>query len=139
MNIFSCNNLFILHAFQHNLFTKESFQRALREVAPEMELFMENHGKYVKKFVIKLIYIVQSCTCRHFTKKLYLEEYVWKDIPSHFFCGNSLPNTTLQMRSEVRIAFFYQKFSGTKMFTHKIVMNVMGQKFHWDFCQWFLD
>ena len=48
--------------------TKDSFLRALREVAPEMELFLENHGQYIKKFVIKLIYI-QSCTFRHFTKK----------------------------------------------------------------------
>ena len=54
---------------------KDSFLRALREVAPEMELFLENHGQYIKKIVIKLIYI-QSCTFRHFTKKLYLEEYV---------------------------------------------------------------
>ena len=54
---------------------KDSFLRALREVAPEMELFLENHGQYIKNFVIKLIYI-QSCTFRHFTKKLYLEEYV---------------------------------------------------------------
>ena len=55
--------------------SKDSFLRALREVAPEMELFLENHGQYIKIFVIKLIYI-QSCTFRHFTKKLYLEEYV---------------------------------------------------------------
>ena len=55
--------------------TKDSFLRALGEVAPEMELFLENHGQYVKNFVIKLIFI-QSCTFRHFTKKLYLEEYV---------------------------------------------------------------
>ena len=54
---------------------KDSFLRALREVVPEIELFMENHGQYIKKFAIKLIYI-QSCTIRHFTKKLYLEEYV---------------------------------------------------------------
>ena len=54
---------------------KVSFLRALREVAPEMELFLENHGQYLKKNVIKLIY-VQSCTFRHFTKKLYVEEYV---------------------------------------------------------------
>ena len=54
--------------------TKDSFLKALREVAPEMELFLENHGKYIKNFVIKLIYI-QSCTFLHFTKKLYPEEY----------------------------------------------------------------
>ena len=57
------------------MFTKDSFPRALREVAPEMELFLENHGQCIKKFVTKLIYI-QSCTFRHFRKKLYLEEYV---------------------------------------------------------------
>ena len=28
---------------------KDSFLRALREVAPEMELFLENHGQYIKK------------------------------------------------------------------------------------------
>ena len=54
---------------------KDSFLRALREVAPEMELFLENHGNYIIYFAIKLIYI-QSCTFRHFTQKLYLEEYV---------------------------------------------------------------
>ena len=65
----------------------DSFLRALREDAPEMELFLENHGQYMKKIVIKLINI-QSCTFRHFTKKLYLEEYVGKDIPPHFFAEN---------------------------------------------------
>ena len=54
-----------------SLAAKDSFLRALREVAPEMELFLENLGQYIKKFVIKLSYI-QSCTFRHFTKKLYL-------------------------------------------------------------------
>ena len=55
--------------------TKDSFLRALREVAPEMELFLENYGQYTKNFVIKLI-CIQNCTFRHFTKKLYLEEHV---------------------------------------------------------------
>ena len=54
---------------------KDSFLRALKEVAPEMELFLENNWQYIRNFVIELIYI-QSCTFRHFTKKLYLEEYV---------------------------------------------------------------
>ena len=36
---------------------KDSFLRALREVAHEMELFLENHWQYIKKIVIKLIYI----------------------------------------------------------------------------------
>ena len=62
---------------------KIPFIRALREVSPEMELFLGNHGHYIKIFVIKLVY-VQSCSFHHFTKKLYLEEYVWKDIPPHF-------------------------------------------------------
>ena len=55
--------------------SKDSFLRALREVAPEMELFLGDHGQYIKFFLIKLIYI-QNCTFRHFTKKFYLEEYV---------------------------------------------------------------
>ena len=36
---------------------KDSFLRALREVAPEMELFLENHGQYTKSFVTESIYI----------------------------------------------------------------------------------
>ena len=55
--------------------TKDSLLRAITEVAPEMELFQENHGQHMKNFVIELIYI-QSCTFRHFTKKLYLAGYV---------------------------------------------------------------
>ena len=51
--------------------SKDSFPRALREVAPEMELFLEKDGQNMKSFMIKLINI-QSCTFRHFTKKLYL-------------------------------------------------------------------
>ena len=54
---------------------KDSFLRALRELAPEMELFLEHHGQYIKFLEKKLIHI-QSCTFRHFTKILYLEEYV---------------------------------------------------------------
>ena len=55
---------------------KDSFLRALREVVPETELFLENHGQYVKNFVITLIY-VQSCIyiSPFYKKKLYLEEY----------------------------------------------------------------
>ena len=67
--------------------SKNSFLRALMEVAPEMELFLENHAQYIKIFVMKLIYI-QSCTFRHLTKKLYHEEYVWKDVSPHFFAEN---------------------------------------------------
>ena len=68
---------------------KDSFLRALREVAPEIELY--------KKICDKM----QSYTFRHFTKKLHLEEYVWKvKIRSTtFFCGNSLPKITLVSRS----------------------------------------
>ena len=49
--------------------TKYSFLRAIREVAPlvapEMELFLEKHGQYIKKIVIKLIFV-----------QLRLEDYV---------------------------------------------------------------
>ena len=55
--------------------TKDSFLRDLREVAPEMELFLENHAIY-KKFVIKLMYITKWYISPFYKKKLYLEEYV---------------------------------------------------------------
>ena len=35
--------------------SKDSFLRALREVVPEIELFLENHGQYIINFVMKLI------------------------------------------------------------------------------------
>ena len=72
---------------------KVSFLRALREVAPEIELFLENHGHYMKNFVIKLIFI-QSCTFRHFTKK----NCILKNMSeTHFatFFAETLPNTTI--------------------------------------------
>ena len=36
---------------------KVSLLRALREVAPEIELFLEKLGQYIKNFVIKLIFM----------------------------------------------------------------------------------
>ena len=78
--------------FYHTI-PKDSFLSALKEVAPEMELFLESHMQYMKNFVTKLFYI-QSCTFRHFTKKMYLEEYVWKDIPPHLF-AETLSQTLL--------------------------------------------
>ena len=69
-----------------------------------MELFLENHGQYIKKFVIKLIYI-QSCTFRHLTKKLNIEEYVWKDIPPHFFLRDFVIFTSLFTFSQLFICF----------------------------------
>ena len=72
---------------------KDSFLRALRKFAPEMELFLENHGQYMKNFVIRLIY-KQSCTFRHFTKKLYLEEYAQSWVTPHFF-AETLSQTLL--------------------------------------------
>ena len=66
----------VMHQIQKfHMIPIDSFLRALREVAPEMELFLKNHGQYIKIFEIKLIYL-QSCTFRHFIKKMYLEEYV---------------------------------------------------------------
>ena len=74
--------------------SKNSFLRALMEVAPEMELFLENHAQYIKIFVMKLIYI-QSCTFRHFTKKIVSWRICLKRRFATFFCGKSLPNSTL--------------------------------------------
>ena len=34
--------------------SKDSFLRALREFAPEKELFLENYGQYIKIFAIKI-------------------------------------------------------------------------------------
>ena len=50
--------------------TKDSVLRALREIAPEMELFLEKYGQYLhtyKRIVMKLTYI--KSTFRHSTKK----------------------------------------------------------------------
>ena len=47
-----------MHTLHYQEMSKNSFLRALREVAPKMELFLENHGQYIYiKIVIKLIYI----------------------------------------------------------------------------------
>ena len=75
-----------LHKWKTLICLKNCFLRALREVAPEMELFMENHGQYIKNFVIKLIYL-QSCTFRHFTKRMYLEEYACHIFLRKLFLG----------------------------------------------------
>ena len=45
---------------------KDSFQRALREVALEMELFLENHGQYIKKNCDK-INLATKVKVVHFT------------------------------------------------------------------------
>ena len=49
--------------------TKDSSLGDLREVAPEMELFLENHRQNMKNFVIELNYI-QSCYILPFHKKI---------------------------------------------------------------------
>ena len=68
------------------------FKSFLREDAPEMELFLENHMQYV----IKLIYILhtQSLQFAILQKNCMLKNMSEK-IFRHIFCGNSLPNTTL--------------------------------------------
>ena len=66
--------LFHRYSFQVCIL-KDSFLRVLMEVEPYMELFLENNGQYTNHFVIEFVYL-QVCTFRHFTKKLYLEEYV---------------------------------------------------------------
>ena len=68
--------LFVLpHTFQKCTYAlnqhehgKHSFLRELREVAPEMELFPENHSPYEKDFVTKSNPYAKF-SARHFTKK----------------------------------------------------------------------
>ena len=57
------------------LFTPKNFARNpkimfktydTKEVAPEMELFLENHKQYKTYFVITLIYIVHAYLVVHF-------------------------------------------------------------------------
>ena len=72
---------------------KDSFLRELREVAPEMELFLENHSLYEKNFVTNLLYI-QSFQLAILQNFLYLEEYVRK-VARHFFLTETLSQTLL--------------------------------------------
>ena len=72
--------------------TKDSFLRELREVAPEVELFPENHSPYEKDFVTKSNPYAKF-SARHFTKK-YLEEYVRK-VARHIFLTETLSQTLL--------------------------------------------
>ena len=74
--------------------TKHSFLRELREVAPEMELFPENHSPYEKDFVTKSNPYAKF-SARHFTKKFVSWRICQESGSPHFFDGNSLPNTTL--------------------------------------------
>ena len=41
-----------------NIPSKDSFLRDLREVAPEMKLFLENHGQYIKKIHDKINFTI---------------------------------------------------------------------------------
>ena len=74
---------------------KHSFLRELREVAPEMELFPENHSPYEKDFVTKSNPYAKF-SARHFTKKFVSWRICQESGSPHFFDGNSLPNTTLK-------------------------------------------
>ena len=74
---------------------KHSFLRELREVAPEMELFPENHSPYEKDFVTKSNPYAKF-SARHFTKKFVSWRICQESGSPHFFDGNSLPNTTLE-------------------------------------------
>ena len=70
--------------------TKYSFPRALKEVAPEMVVFQGNHVLCMyKNLVIKLIYMFTKLYISPFCKKVYLKEYVCKDIPPHFLWKHS--------------------------------------------------
>ena len=86
-----------------NAFTKHSFLRELREVAPEMELFPGNHSPYEKDFVTKSNPYAKF-SARHFTKKFVSWRICQESGSPHFFDGNSLPNTTLV---EMCILCFY--------------------------------
>ena len=95
--------LFFYNLFSNTLPHKDSFLRALREVALEMELFLENHGQYI--CIYKNIEIKLKSTCKivHFVIS-------WKIIPwrvclkihsATFFCGSSFPNATLVCRIRI--------------------------------------
>ena len=68
-----------------------SFLRELREVAPEIELFLENHSPCEKYFVAKLLYL-QTFQLAILQKILYLEEYVRK-VARHIFLTETLSRT----------------------------------------------
>ena len=99
--------------------TKDSFLRALREVAAEMELFLENHGQYMKNFVIKLKYI-QSCTFRHFTKNCILKNMSEKPF-RHIFFAENLSQTLLYINPQYDLAVspYYSK--------NKSILTLDGQ------------
>ena len=59
----------------------------------------------LKNFVIKLIYI-QSCTFCHFTKKIVSWRISLKSHSATFFCGNSLPNSTLDLCPDSIVPIF---------------------------------
>ena len=72
---------------------KHFFLRELREVAPEMELFLENYSPYEKYFVKKLLYI-HSFQLAILQNYLYPEEYVRK-VACHIFLMETLSQTLL--------------------------------------------
>ena len=61
-----------------------------------MELFPENHSPYEKDFVTKSNPYAKF-SARHFTKKFVSWRICQESGSPHFFDGNSLPNTTLQL------------------------------------------
>ena len=73
--------------------TKDFLLRALREVAPEMELLRESHQQYMKNFVIKLstYKVVHFATLqKNFISKNMSENsfrhiFLWKTSPKHYF------------------------------------------------------
>ena len=69
-----------------------------------MELFWVKNGQYIKIFLIKLI-CIQSCTFRHFTKKIVSWRICLKRHSATFFCGKPLPNTTLEGSRKERLVW----------------------------------
>ena len=60
---------------------KDSFLRALREVAPEMELFLENHWQYMKNFAI----LQKNCILKNMSEKTFRHIFLRKTSPKHYF------------------------------------------------------
>ena len=85
MDMESFRQTYFMHILRLCSIAKDSFLRALREVAPELELFLENHENFCEKIVRWKLDISPF-----YKNKLYLEEYIGQDIPLHLFAETLL-------------------------------------------------
>ena len=74
-----------------------------------MELFPENHSPYEKYFVTKSNQYAKF-SARHFTKKFVSRRICQESGSPHFFDGNSLPNTTLDVDLKSQIFKKWREF-----------------------------